>query len=94
MQTWHIVPGAELLTEQWGRGVDAIVYNPLSGETHQLNAFSVSVLEQMQKSHFTVDSLLKEVCISFDLENNAEIKNILTQLLNNFDQIGLIEPCY
>ena len=92
MQTWCIVQGAELLIEQWGD--DAIVYNPLSGETHQLNDFSVSVLEQMLKKHFTVDSLIEEVCRSFELENNTEIKNILTQLLNNFDQIGLIEPCY
>ena len=92
MQTWHIVQGVDLLIEQWGD--DAVVYNPLSGETHQMNDFSVSVLEQMLQKHFTVDSLIEEVCRSFELENNAEIKNILTQLVDNFDKIGLIEPCY
>jgi len=91
-QTWQLVKNAGLLIERFG--TEAIVYNPLSGETHQMNDFSVSVLEQMLEKHFTVNSLTGEVCSSFELENNTEIKNILTQLLNNFDQIGLIEPCY
>lgn len=90
--TWGVVPGADLLFESWEDEV--IVYNCLSGETHQMDSFSFTVLEQVIKASSTEQQLFRDICKLYPLENHSEIQRLLIQTVKNFDQIGLIEPCY
>ena len=92
MKTWRIIQEVDLVIERWG--TDAVVYNSISGGTHQLNDFSVSVLITMMGKQFTVERLVNETCILYPSENHSQIQSSVTQLVNNFDHIGLIEPLY
>lgn len=90
--TWGAVQGADLLFESWEDEV--IVYNCLSGETHQIDGFSAIVLEQVINTRCTEQQLLRDICKIYPLEKHSEIKCLLIRTVKNFDQIGLIEPCY
>ena len=90
--TWCVVQDSDLLFEKWG--AEVIVYNSLSGETHQIDDFSATVLEQLMRSHYTEEKLLRDICSLYSLESNSENKQLINRIINNFDQIGLIEPYY
>ncbi len=89
---WRIVQDSDLLSKNWG--TETIVYNSASGETHQIDDFSATVLEQVQANQCTEEQLLKKICNLYPLEDNNRIKQLLAQVISNFDQIGLIEPQY
>jgi PqqD family protein of HPr-rel-A system len=90
--TWRVIQDSDLLFQDFENEV--IVYNSLSGETHQMDGFSASVLEQLMRNRCTEEELLRDICSLFSLENNSGDKQLISQIINNFDQIGLIEPCY
>lgn len=89
---WRIVQNSGLLLKNWG--AETVVYNPLSGETHQIDDFSATVLEQMRVDQCTEELLLNIIFNLYPSEDNSQIKQLLAQVINNFDQIGLIEPQY
>lgn len=89
---WRVVQGSGLLIEQHGEW--CVVYNIQSGETHQLNEFSLFVLKKMMLSSFTVGQLTEETCRLYQQDNKNEIISFINQLIKKFDHIGLIEPSY
>ena len=90
--TWQVIQGSELLFVNWGSEV--IVYNSLSGETHQMDVFSATVLEQLMSNNYIEEALLRDICRLYSLDNNSENQQLIALIINNFDQLGLIEPCY
>ncbi len=71
---------------------DTIVYNPLSGETHQLNLMAVDALSFLQQPA-TLQSLTEHICSLYQSHDIAEINRHMMQLLEQFDDLGLIAAC-
>ena len=92
VSNWRVVKDSDLVLQCLG--AETVVYNPSSGETHQTDDFSAVVLGVIKANQFNKEQLLKEICNLYPLEENTRIQQLLDQVINNFDQIGLIEPQY
>jgi PqqD family protein of HPr-rel-A system len=87
---WQSVKAIEMSMAQWDD--DTIVYNPLSGETHQLNLMAIDALSFLQQPA-TLQSLADHICLLYQTPNTAEINQQMLQLIEQFDNIGLITAC-
>ncbi|WP_394753462.1 HPr-rel-A system PqqD family peptide chaperone [Crenothrix sp.] len=72
---------------------DTIVYNPLSGETHQLNLMAIDALNFMQQPA-NLQSLTDHICLLYQSPNTDEINQQMRQLVEQFDDLGLITVCW
>lgn len=70
-----------VLWEKWPD--ECIIYNDLSGQTHLLNAPAAAALERLQREAMNAETLAQALALE-----SAEI----VRLLQEFDQLGLIEP--
>ncbi len=89
---WCVTQGSDLLLANWED--ENIVYHPLSGETHQMDVFSVSVLELLIEGQRTEQQLLNDICQLHSIETRSKIHDLLIQVVNTFDKAGLIQPVY
>ncbi len=71
---------------------ETIVYHVPSGETHLLNELSAAALESLSHRPASADELAKRLAEALDLEVDATLRDQLAQLLEQFDERGLIEP--
>lgn len=86
---WQSIPFGQLHLAQWD---DAIMYNPLSGETHQLNLMAVDALNFLQ-TPATLPTLTEHICQLYQTDDSAAISEQMTTLIKQFDEIGLISIC-
>ena len=87
-QKWRVHEG--LLWEKWPDEV--IVFNLVSGETHQLNHVASQVLSWFESSPQTIEDLVVKYCDEFGVAEKAEVEQLLSRLLEEFDDLGLVEP--
>lgn len=87
---WQALPEDVLTVEHWEP--DSIVYNCLSGETHQLNSVAVEVLKLLQAKPGCTETLSDQICAILDLENKAAMVAQIRRLITEFDNLGLISP--
>jgi PqqD family protein of HPr-rel-A system len=87
---WQSLPFDKLHLAQWDD--DAIMYNPLSGETHQLNLMAVDALSFLQ-TPATLPTLTEHICHLYQTDDSATISEQMTALIKQFDEIGLISAC-
>jgi PqqD family protein of HPr-rel-A system len=87
---WQSVSNIELYTTQ--EDDDSIIYNPLSGETHQLNLMAVDALNFLQDPA-PVIALTEHICMLYQTDNTDDINRQMLRLIEQFDELGLIEPC-
>ena len=87
---WQGVKLAELPIAQWDD--DCLLYNPLSGETHQLNLMAIDALTFFQQPA-TLPVLAQHICLLYQADNTDDIYQKMQQLIEQFDNLGLIEPC-
>ncbi|SHE23680.1 hypothetical protein BPUTEOMOX_1724 [methanotrophic endosymbiont of Bathymodiolus puteoserpentis (Logatchev)] len=59
-----------------------------------MDVFSATVLEQLMSNNYIEEALLNDICRLYSLDNNSENQQLIALIINNFDQLGLIEPCY
>jgi PqqD family protein of HPr-rel-A system len=69
---------------------DSIIYNPLSGETHQLNLMAIDALNFLQQPR-TLKSLTEHICLVYQTDSVDDINQHMTHLIAQFDDLGLIE---
>ena len=80
---------ANLEIEIWDE--HAIVFSPLSGETHLLNTLAYEVLQLLQVSPETTSTLISKLCMIFDVEDKADLALQIQKMMADFDKLGLIE---
>ncbi|NOQ15575.1 MAG: HPr-rel-A system PqqD family peptide chaperone [Methyloprofundus sp.] len=73
----------------WGEY--AVVYNSLSGETHYINELAIEVLTLLQVAPETLASLNDKICLLFEVDDRSALQQQLSQLIIEFDNLGLIE---
>ncbi len=90
-EKWRIPLVSSLLWEVWPDEV--VVFNPLSGETHQLNDVAAQVLSWLESSPRTIEDLVVNYCDKFSVgENDKDVEWLISGLLKEFDDLGLAEP--
>lgn len=85
---WEVPKTQALSIEIWGE--HAVVYNDLSGETHYINELAIEVLTLLQKSPETLISLSDKICSIFEVGDKDALQQQLSQLIIEFDNLGLI----
>lgn len=86
---WHAQNYSKFRIEKWADEV--VVFNPLSGETHQLNEFSANVLDLIRRP-CTLNALSDQIHTLYEIEDRKKLTKQLESLIRQFDDIGLIEP--
>ncbi len=86
---WCAPNSSKLRVEKWEE--EAVVYDPLSGETHQLNGFAMAALDLIQQP-FTLETLSDQMYAFYEIEDRKQLTIQITNLISQFDNIGLIEP--
>jgi len=84
---WQSIKNIGVFTTQTDD--DVIVYNPRSGETHQLNLLSLDALQFMQQPA-SLSLLIAHICSLYQVQNADDIRAQLISLLEQFDDLGLI----
>jgi PqqD family protein of HPr-rel-A system len=69
----------------------AIIYNPLSGDTHELNILAVDVLRFFNEA-LTEDQIYTQVANLYGVPLDKELTFQLQHLIQQFDNLGLIQP--
>lgn len=72
---------------------ESVIFSPLSGETHFLNAFSDEALAALEEEALTLDGLVERLRELTPEDQGAKLAESLGALIQRFDDIGLIEPC-
>jgi PqqD family protein of HPr-rel-A system len=89
---WMVPKDWRLEWRQWG-GLH-VVYNPASGDTHLLNAFSARVLRSLETKASTLEEL--EALVS-DLRHRPSAdppSSDIQALVSELDELGLIAPAH
>ncbi|SJM89939.1 HPr-rel-A system PqqD family peptide chaperone [Crenothrix polyspora] len=89
---WQSVSNIELYTTQENEDNNSIVYNPLSGETHQLNLMAIDALNFLHQPA-SVSALTQHICSLYQTDSTDDIHLHMTQLIEQFDDLGLIKLC-
>ena len=84
---WQSLKNIHVYTRQTDDEI--IIFNPQSGETHQLNLLALDALEFL-KQPASLSQLTKHICALYQAKNTAEISDQLRSLIEQFDDLGLI----
>ncbi len=80
-----------LLWESWPQ--EAVVYHSHSGETHYLNQMAMLTLQKLEQAPANAEQLVEALSILFEPgEIVDDLRPRIERLLQEFDQLGLIEP--
>lgn len=84
---WQSIENIGVYTRQTDDEI--IIFNPQSGETHQLNLLALDALEFL-KQPASLSQLTTHICALYQAKNTAEISDQLRSLIEQFDDLGLI----
>lgn len=88
---WCIAPGQQLAA--WGWDDEFVLYNNLSGDTHLFGEDSIAVLNRLQQSPASFDTLVTVFSEDLDPDDAAALPDTMTALLANLHNLFLVEPC-
>lgn len=88
---WRARVEPKLIHRSWGG--ESVVFSPISGETHFLNAFSYEVLTQLESQPLTVEDIVDRLAELTAADQAADLPDNVAMIVQRFDHIGLIEPC-
>jgi PqqD family protein of HPr-rel-A system len=89
-ECWKVPASGMLLWEQWND--EYIVYNARSGETHFLNELAAKALKALEDFPCNAEQLAQKMTVQHELEMAFRIAD-MERLIQEFDSLGLIEPC-
>jgi PqqD family protein of HPr-rel-A system len=87
---WQSIKNIGVYTRQTDEAI--IIFNPQSGETHQLNLLALDALQFMQQPA-TLSLLTTHICALYQAQNTDDLSNQLKSLIEQFDDLGLIHSC-
>ena len=86
---WRIPAGSELRWRSWDD--EFVVYHCDSGHTHRLNAVAAEALRGLEGSLVTTDELVAAVAARLKVETDAAFLERVEDLLDDFEEWGLVE---
>lgn len=88
---WRARVEPKLIRRSWGG--ESVVFSPISGETHFLNAFSDEVLSQLENQALSIQDLTSRLAELTPADQVGALGDNVATLVDRFDNIGLVEPC-
>lgn len=88
---WQVAGDTDLLWRKWDRS--AVVFHPLSGETHYLNLVSMVALELLESASYSAPELAQAMARYLDVPMDDKMRGQASALIDQFDALGLVEPC-
>ncbi len=85
---WYVPDGMKLSWRQFGD--ETVIFNPASGQTHLLDAFSAWVLRELETSPSSRDVLADRLVREAGLEADLAVRR-LQEVLEKFHTQGLAE---
>lgn len=78
----------------WRDGDDGeeILFHSASGGTHVLSAPAAAILKELEHRSLAFEEIVQCVTISLGDAHDDSLADQVKQLLDEFDQLGLIEP--
>ncbi len=85
---------SRLGTFQWRKWdeTETILFHTASGDTHVLSPPAAVVLKELEHASLPFEEIVKRVTISLGDVHDDSLADQVEQLLDDFDQLGLIEP--
>ncbi len=90
-QRWS---ASSLGTFQWRRWdeEETVLFHTASGNTHVLSPPAVAVLLELEHASLDFEEIVRRVTISLGNVQDDGLADQVRHLLDEFDQLGLIEP--
>ena len=86
---WRIPEGAGLRWRSWNG--DHVLYHGASGDTHHVSAVAAAAIHQLESGPATVEQLCRHLEQTLGLRADRELVGQLEEMLERFDELGLIE---
>ena len=86
---WRIASTEPLRMRVWEG--DSVVYNPKSGQTHQVDVVSAFVLKRLMTCSASLDELCTATEAFLELDDQALIERTVGHTLESLGTIGLVE---
>lgn len=71
---------------------EIVVYHSASGATHVLTPPAAAVIQELEQSDLRQEEIVERVAKTLDCDSDEHFTDQVRQLLEEFDQLGLIEP--
>ncbi len=88
---WCAPHGRNLLVRQWEEEALCVVYHPLSGDTHLLDALPAELLRLLTEKACTAPELLADLSDVFADVNAQQAADSLERSLATLREMGLIQ---
>jgi PqqD family protein of HPr-rel-A system len=86
--TWQSIENVSIYSPEDDE--DIILFNPLSGETHQLSLFAIDVLE-LSKQPVSIEQIELHISSLYEVQRDQIHEQLLT-LVSQLEEFGLIHP--
>jgi PqqD family protein of HPr-rel-A system len=88
---WHAPHGRTLLVRQWDEEVLCVVYHPLNGDTHLLDALPAELLRLLTDKPCTTPELLADLSDVFADVDAQQAADLLERSLATLREMGLVQ---
>ena len=87
---WRARTAPKLVRRSWEG--ESVVFSPISGETHFLNAFSDEILATLETGPLAVEDVIERLVEIMPDDEADRVRDEVIGVMHRFDDIGLIEP--
>ena len=69
-----------------------MVFNPISGQTHYLDIVTGRVLNRLMSGSSSRGQFRQEIAAFLEVDNDDQIAEMATKILDDLEEAGLVEP--
>jgi PqqD family protein of HPr-rel-A system len=88
---WSATYGRNLMVRQWDEEELCVVYHPLNGDTHLLDALSAELLRLLTEKDCTTAELLADLVDVFAEVDAQQAVHLLERSLATLRELGLVQ---
>lgn len=86
---WRITADYEVLQHAWGDS--GVVYHAGTGDTHQVDLLTVTVLDLLREAPATLEALARRLARDQDIDDNPDLIERLAQVLRELRRLRIVE---
>jgi len=86
---WQITVDYEVLQQVWEDS--GVVYHAGTGDTHQVDLLTVTVLDLLREAPATLEALARRLARDQDIDDNPDLIEQLAQVLRELRRLRIVE---